>query len=75
MHWVILILAFIFLLALEADFRKKTGVNFPSRSALRGIRRRARKVGKNEWEAVAANIRRKQKKLANLAHKKPRKSF
>jgi hypothetical protein len=62
MHWITLIVGFFILIAMSAAF-KETGVDMPSRSALRSIRRRARKAGKDEWQAVADNIERKQKRL------------
>lgn len=73
MHWVVAIICLICSLAIGAAFRDKTGVDMPSNRAMRGIRRRARKAGINEWDAYAAHIARKQKRLANPTPKRPRK--
>jgi hypothetical protein len=64
MHWVLIIAAFVFLLILKAGFKQSTGVDMPSSKTLRGIRRRARKAGKPEWQAVDEHIKRKQAKAA-----------
>lgn len=62
MHWLLLIVALVLLVAITKSFRHQTGVDLPSRGALRGIRRRARKAGKDEWQAVSDSIARKQKR-------------
>lgn len=60
MHWLLLIVALVLWVAMTKSFQ--TGVDLPSRSALRSIRRRARKAGKDEWQAVSDSIARKQKR-------------
>lgn len=66
MHWLLLIGAFVLLVAISKSFRQQTGVDMPSRGALRAVRRRARKKGKDEWKAVSDNIARKQKRAQRL---------
>jgi hypothetical protein len=62
-HYLLLFILFILMLAAGAIFRDKTGVKMPSRSAMRGIRRRAKKKGISVTQAFQANIRRKQKRM------------
>jgi len=62
MHWILVILALIFLVAISAGFKKQTGVSLPSTKAVNAVRRRARKAGKHEWQAVVDYMDRKQKR-------------
>jgi hypothetical protein len=63
MSYLGLFLGFLFLIACGAAFRDRTGVNMPTRSAMKGIRRTAKKAGISEAQAFDNNISRKQKAL------------
>jgi hypothetical protein len=58
--WLLLIVAFVLLVAIMKSFRQQTGVDF--QGAPSGIRRRARKAGNDEWQARSDSIARKQKR-------------
>jgi hypothetical protein len=74
MGYLGLFLSFLILIAFGTAFRGETGVIMPTRSALRGIRRRARKSGKSEAQAFEENIARKQRKLFDPPKTRSRKS-
>jgi len=59
---ILVVIAFVFLTALQRDFRQRTGVTMPSNKTMRGIRRRGRKKGLTEWQAYEQYIARQQKK-------------
>lgn len=61
---ILLPFAWALMTALDKEHRDATGVNMPTRSALRGLRRRARKQGITEEEAYARWLARKQKQAA-----------
>ena len=48
--------------SLNTQFKEQTGVDMPSRGAARGIRRRARKAGISEEEALNRWIERKKRR-------------
>jgi hypothetical protein len=60
---VLLPFAWMLMGAANKGHREETGVNMPSRSALKGLRRRARQRAISENEAYAEWLMRKQKKL------------
>jgi hypothetical protein len=57
------VFSWILMAAINKQHREETGVNMPTRSALRNLRRRARKQGISEEEAYTGWVERKQKKL------------
>jgi hypothetical protein len=61
--FILAVVAFFFLVALQKGFRQSTGVTMPSNKTMRGIRRRGRKKGLTEWEAYEQYIARQQKKI------------
>ena len=58
----LLLLSWIFIAAFNKKHREETGVNMPSRGAMKGIRRRARKKGISEAEYYSEWVARKQKR-------------
>jgi hypothetical protein len=64
MHWILIIAALVPLVCVHGAFKQSTGVPMPSSKTLRGVRRRARKAGKPEWQAVDEHIKRQQAKAA-----------
>ncbi len=62
---VLLPFAFLIMLGLNKAHRDQTGVNMPSRSAMRGVRRRARKKGISEAQGYSEWLQRKQKRPSN----------
>ena len=74
MEYLLLFLGLGLLAAVGSAFRNETGVNMPTRSALRSIRRRARKLGISEEQAFAENIARKQRKLFDPPKQRTRKN-
>ena len=61
----LVVVAFIWLLmgAINKQHREETGVNMPTRSAMKNLRRRARKRGISELQAYNEWVERKQRKL------------
>jgi hypothetical protein len=60
---ILLPFAWMIMAAANKHHRDETGINMPTRSAMRGLRRRARKQGISEGEAYDKWVERKQKKL------------
>ncbi|MDX8443865.1 MULTISPECIES: hypothetical protein [Mesorhizobium] len=64
---ILVAVGLVLLAAFQSGFKKQTGVDAPTRSAMRGIRRRARKAGMNEEQYFNEWIERKRrKKKANM---------
>jgi len=66
-----LFLVFAIPFAMNKAHRESTGVPMPSRGAMRGIRRRGRKMGISERQAYEEWLARKQRTLARAAKKLP----
>lgn len=64
---IILVVLFILMIGAGQAFYEKTGVRMPSTSAMRAMRRRARKQGINEHVYMSQWVKRKQKKLTQLS--------
>lgn len=60
--FILLLLAWVLLAAINHAHKDETGVSMPSRSALKSMRRRARKKGVSEAEYYAGWVQRKQKR-------------
>jgi hypothetical protein len=59
---IFVIVGILVLAAAQSSFKKQTGVDAPSRSALRGIRQRARKAGVSEEQYFNEWVERKRPK-------------
>jgi hypothetical protein len=71
---VLLPFAWMLMGAANKQHREETGVNMPSRGAMKGLRRRARQRGISEEQAYAEWLARKQKKLHPLPNHRRAKS-
>jgi hypothetical protein len=60
--FILLVLSWALLAAVNKGHKEETGVSMPSRSALKSMRRRARKQGVSEVEYYAGWVQRKQKR-------------
>jgi hypothetical protein len=60
--FILLVLVWALLAAVNKAHKEETGVSMPSRSALKSMRRRARKQGVSEVEYYAGWVQRKQKR-------------
>jgi len=63
--WILLAFAFLLTIGFNKAHKESTGIDAPSRNAMRNIRRNARKKGISEAEAYSAWLHRKQKRAKN----------
>jgi len=60
--FILAMIALFIAVAAQAEFKKQTGVHAPTRSAMKGIRRRARKKGVSQDQYLDEWIQRKRRK-------------